>query len=194
MLRPLSLLLLFWTVLAPAEPVLAHRVNLFARLDSGAIVGEAYFSGGGKPKDVSVVLTDASGTVLATARTDEAGRFRFDAPKAPKAPLVLSVNVGDGHLGDYTLTARDLGVVEAPKVAPQAPAEPVSAPPSTALAPACPEILARLDELSERMRSQQAQLTRLAEAAGAVGVKDVVGGLGWVLGIFGALALAKGRR
>ncbi|MFP5239646.1 MAG: hypothetical protein ACLGQW_07445, partial [Acidobacteriota bacterium] len=93
-----------------AAPGLAHKVNVFAVAENGALVGEAYFSGGGKAMDSPIEVQDASGAVVAQGRTGADGAFRIPLPAAFTPPLRVVLKAGEGHQNDYTLTAQDLGL------------------------------------------------------------------------------------
>ncbi|GFK92855.1 hypothetical protein NNJEOMEG_00683 [Fundidesulfovibrio magnetotacticus] len=93
---------------------LAHKVNVFAVAEAGALTGEGYFANGSKAQACPVELRDASGRVAATARTGKDGSFRLELPPGLTPPLTLVLKAGDGHQADYTLTAADLGPVSSP--------------------------------------------------------------------------------
>ena len=66
-----------WTVLFVfllTTSAQAHKVNLYAYVADGTIQGEGYFSSGDKAQDCPVVLRDASGAELGSARTNAQGQ------------------------------------------------------------------------------------------------------------------------
>ncbi|WP_243310869.1 hypothetical protein [Fundidesulfovibrio agrisoli] len=192
-----------------AAPALAHKVNVFAVAENGALVGEAYFSGGGKAMDSPVEVYDASGAVVAQGRTGADGAFRIPLPASYTPPLRLVLKAGEGHQNDYTLTAQDLGQNQglAANAAP-APSSPASAGAPAAIAtPAAPAgtmdeaRLAALVEqavakavppiVEEKLAPLRLQLARMAEQDQSARMRDIVGGLGWIIGLVGIAAWFK---
>jgi len=180
-----------------ASPALAHRVNVFAVAENGVLVGEGYFSGGGKAMDSLVEVLDPSGAVLAQGRTGADGSFSIPLPAAFAPPLRVVLKAGEGHQGDYTLTAQDLG-----QPAPASPAAAPSGPPVSAPVPPMDD--ARLSALVERAVARavpgiveeklaplRLQLARMAEQDQSARLRDIVGGLGWIIGLVGIAAWFK---
>jgi nickel transport protein len=253
MYRSLSLLAALCAALLLASPALAHKVNLYAYVEDGVIQGEGYFTGGGKPQDCPVTVTDATGKLLGETRTDTGGKFRLKLPPLTpeSAPLKLVLTAGDGHRNDFPLTARDLGfaapsaggppaqaapaspggdtpavssgagqapgtasAVGAPAALPAPPSQagasipagvgiavspPASSPAASPSAPPAPADKAALEEavarvLDRKLAPVNAQLAALAERADRVGSREILGGLGWIAGLFGVAFYFKGRK
>lgn len=216
-LRPvalsLALLLALW-----ASPVQAHKVNVFALVESGRIQGEGYFGGGGKAMNVPVEVLDAGGAVVATATTDAQGAFSLPVPAGAKAPLTVVLKAGDGHRNTFSLSAKDLGQDSpAPAVAPSAlPTSPPVPGPATAPAsasasgpaPGPASAPAQLDEarlaelvraataaaVEERLAPLRQQIARLTEQDNAARLRDIIGGVGWIVGLVGIAAWFKRPR
>lgn len=199
-----------------AGAALAHKVNVFAVAEGGAVSGEGYFSGGAKAQNVPVEILDASGGVIAQGVTEKDGTFKIPLPASVSPPLKIVLKAGDGHQNDFTLTAKDLGQ-GAPAPAPAAP--PVasgqtpgaaSAPPATGAAQAMasasgsPATLpldeARLAALieaavakavDEKLAPLRLQLSRMAEADQSARMQGIIGGIGWIIGLVGIAAWFK---
>lgn len=179
------------TLLAPS-PVLAHKVNLFAVAEKGVITGEAYFGGGGKALNSTVEIYDASGRLAATAATGQDGAFSLPVPEGAKPPLRLVLKAGEGHGNDFTLTAADLGQAAnaaPPAQAAKAPAAPPAAPGAAELAAAVEAAAARI--LDEKLAPVKLELARLAAREDSARLRDVVGGIGWIVGLVGIVAWFK---
>jgi len=229
------LLVVLW-----AGAALAHKVNVFAVLEGGAVSGEGYFSGGAKAQNVPVEILDASGAVVAQGVTEKDGTFKIPLPASVSPPLKIVLKAGDGHQNDFTLTAQDLApavpvsapasAAQAPGTAPAspatvspaaasgqkqgaAPASAPSAPPATgsspAIAPAAgspavpPLDEARLATLIEAAVSKavdekfaplKLQLARMAEQDQSARMRDIIGGIGWIVGLVGIAAWFKRPR
>jgi nickel transport protein len=204
-LRLVILLALMASCLCLAVPASAHKVNVFAYVEKGEIVGEGYFSDGTKAQLSSVIVEDASGKELAKTTTGKDGGFRLPLPKAAP-PLTVYLFASEGHENTYTLSAADIDP-DAGEPAAQAPAQAASqasgqVPPAAvfpaqdaaqAVAPAW--VAAAVDQaVAARLDPIKAQLARLAEQGDRVSAKDVFGGLGWIIGIFGTAAYIASRR
>lgn len=186
-------------------PALAHKVNVFAYLEDGALKGEGYFGGGSKAMNCPVKLLDAGGKLLAQGTTDKEGAFSLPLPSPlPRsaAPLTVVLEAGEGHQAEYQVTAQDLGMSDQPATQPDAQSDaqtPAASPAPAAAQPAVSALSAAQIEtaVTKAVASQlgpiKAQLARLADKD-AVSLRDVVGGLGWILGLVGVLAWAKARR
>ena len=174
-----------------AGVALAHKVNVFAVAEGGAVSGEGYFAGGAKAQKVPVEIHDASGAVIAQGVTEKDGTFKITLPASVSPPLKIVLKAGDGHQNDFTLTAQDLAPAvpaAAPTASEQTPgvsasaatqassypgAAPASAPPAAgsgqALAPASgsPTTIAGIPSSGQPAAAplDEARLTALIEAA-----------------------------
>ncbi|MCI5122457.1 MAG: hypothetical protein D3908_14955, partial [Candidatus Electrothrix sp. AUS4] len=99
------------------SPVNAHKLNIFSWAGDNQIYGEAFFSGGRKAKNITIQIQDAkSDALLLSTQTDEEGKFQFAPPKEAikqKADLRIVANSGDGHRGEWLLTADEYLLSEA---------------------------------------------------------------------------------
>lgn len=195
-------------------PALAHQVNVFAVAESGVLRGEGYFGGGAKARDCPVEVLDATGAVVASGRTGQDGSFALTLPAKLDPPLTVALRAGDGHRGDYTLTAADLGAAASASTA-QTPFAPVptsahSEPVHAAGTRPAPQALsgvsaptpdeARLAELveaaaaravEEKLSPLRLELAKLAAREDSARFRDVIGGLGWIAGLLGLAAWLK---
>ena len=132
--------------------------------------------------------------------------------KSAPEGLRIHINAGEGHENDCFVEPAELaladtapaGTIEAP--APQAaPAQAVPAvrlyaeyipgqPAGQALAGISHEELAKLIESSVERRVAPLRAMLAAEAERGPGMTEILGGIGWILGIFGTAALCLSRR
>ena len=178
----------------------AHRLNIFAYAEDETIVGTAYFSGGGEPAGADVTVYDAAGTVLGRTTTDEAGAFTFDA--AVRADHRITVETADGHAAEFVVTAAELPATllpgESGAPAPVATADQPSSDEvdqATLVQPAVASDAA-LEAMVSRIVQQQLRPLRrqLAAYDEEVRVRDIIAGIGYILGIFGLAAYAMALR
>ena len=179
-------------LVAWASAALAHGVRIFAYGEEGRIKGEAYFAGGAKVRKRPVQLMDSKGNKLEETTTDEKGAFSFPLPKAAP-PFRLVVLAGQGHRAEFWVNAIDLGLDTVakqakPRAAPAQKAAKTTAVDTAALQKALDQVLAK------RLAPLRGQLLRLAEDQQKVGLREVVGGLGWILGLVGIAAWFKARQ
>ncbi|MFP5223668.1 MAG: hypothetical protein ACLGSA_15355 [Acidobacteriota bacterium] len=243
--RRLPFLVLIVAFTLWAGTALAHKVNVFAVAEGGAVSGEGYFSGGAKAQTVPVEILDSSGAVIARGMTEKDGTFRITLPASVSPPLKVVLKAGDGHQNDFTLSAQDLAPsvpASAPVASAQAPvAGPAPAPTATVSPPAAtgqttvatqassssgaagasvPQAAgsgqaivpgsgspaaAPLDEarlaalveaavaraVDEKLAPLKLQLSRMAEQDQSARMRDIIGGIGWIIGLVGIAAWFK---
>lgn len=193
-MRIIAVTLLALGLALAACPAWAHGVGAYAYAEGGQLKGEAYFAGGGRCRSCRVEVLDAQGAALTETETDAEGAFAMAMPSG-ELPWTVVVHAGEGHRADYKVTAADLGqpmhpAGEAASPEPKGPPGPPPAPGPVTAAVHEAEFGKLLDK---KLAPLQAQVRRLAEAQGQVTLRDVVGGLGWILGLVGVLAWAKAR-
>lgn len=168
-------------------PATAHRLNLFATSDGSRIDGYVYFPGGGRAADLPVRLTRGE-TLIAEQRSDGEGRFSF-ALDGLDGEVELRANSGDGHLARFAITL-------APPAA-DLPGPTGEAASAAGHPPATPDCSATGDDKALQA-AIAAQIRPLREQLDALAAQrrwqDVVGGIGYILGLFGLAALFYSRR
>lgn len=206
-------------LLGQAAPALAHRVNIFAWVEGGAIRCESSFSSGNPARNAKVTVTQAgSGTVMGTAVTDAKGRCALPITpelRAAKTDLIIEVQGGEGHRNTWTMPADEylaapvangVAVAVAPPATAQATTDtaPVQEAPKSA-APASvagPSVGTAVDEaalrriVAEAVAEQVAPLRHSLAAmqSGGPRMADVAGGIGYIVGLAGIALWARSRR
>jgi len=186
---------LFVLVLALAGAAQAHRISVYAYVEDGQIKGEGYMPGGGKVSNQQVQVLDAGGKVLAETKTTQGGAFSLPLPQA-KPPLTLVLVAGAGHRATYELKTADLGVApaSAPATAGAQPAAP-AAEPAAQVAAAPQDLAPQVKKAVEQaVAPLRAQLADMALRSNEASLKDIVGGLGWIVGLLGLAAYMKARK
>lgn len=169
-------------VLLPCAWVLAHETHLLVTAEGARLVGRAHFGAGVPVRGGSVRVSTPDGALLAELRTDDEGKFAFDA--AWRCGHVFELNTVDGHHAEYTVPAEQLPA--------QLPARPGIAT-SPQLAPHSGSAIE-----GELERALARQLTPLRQQIDAwrtqTEFRDVIGGVGYVFGILGIVAYLRARR
>jgi nickel transport protein len=83
----------------------AHRVNVFAWAEGDIVYVESKFSGGKKIVGGNIIVSDSSGVVLLTGRTNDQGEFFFKCPQPTELKIILQA--GMGHRAEWTLPVND---------------------------------------------------------------------------------------
>jgi nickel transport protein len=200
MKRLLTALALTWlcsiVVLPEAH---AHKVTVFAWAEGNRVFTQSKFSGGKMVKAGKVEVFDSSGNLLLEGRTDRNGEFDFEAPAITDLKIVLTA--GMGHQNSWLLSAAELGEGEPDTVAaPATQSEPadLAIPRESVPAAAVPVLTAReIEAIVSRQLEQKIQpLTRMVAASQEKGptMSDIVGGLGYIIGLVGLGAYVRYRK
>lgn len=163
-------------VVAVALPAHAHKLSIFATATDGQVQGKVYFPTGAA-SGLTVTLVDAEGNVVEKTDSDADGRFKL--PLSTSLPLTVVSETVDGHRAEFAL--------DAPEAA-ESPAESNdTAMPATATGASLSEAEIRgiVHEELQPLREQ------LAEQAGRSRARDIFGGIGYIVGVFGLVALLK---
>ncbi len=151
----------------------AHGVGVFARVEGGTVHAEGRF-GGAPCRNCRVTVTDnETGETLARGLTDEEGMFSFPLPQA--AGLAIAIDAGTGHAGRF--------VLETPGAAS-----------SGHMAETGDEVPLTPAMLEEKLAPLRRELRRLRAAAERPGLTEVLGGIGYIVGLLGLAAYMRHRK
>ena len=197
----------------------AHKINVFAWLDGDQVHIDAYFTKSSKVLYAPVKVLDLRGNLLLSGNTDEHGQWGFylkDLNQLPPDGLEVVVEEASGHKAEYTLTRQDLAEAHKPKPSreshPKALAEnsetqsgmapspndversgPVQISDIDQIQAVFAEVLdSRLQPISNALVAQQKLL--IEERDRGPSVSEIVGGVGWIVGLFGMLGYFLNRR
>ena len=199
--KNLSLMVCLFVVIFPIAALIApaaawaHNVNVFAFVEGETVVAECYFSDGAKCRDSTIEVFDKRGKKFAEGKTDEEGRFSFRPPV--RTDLVIRLTASMGHQAEYTVPASDLpeGLPAALQTAHnQAAARPAGlAKESRAQEAAVPADIERI--IDKALARQLAPILRaLEESRRARRFSDIVGGIGYIVGMMGLALYFLSRR
>ncbi|MDR2405640.1 MAG: hypothetical protein LBE27_04650 [Deltaproteobacteria bacterium] len=207
-------LILAQLILFPRD-LLAHAVYIFAYPNGDEVCTESYFTKKDRVKNGTISMFYADGTLIQSAKTDTDGNYCFPLPKV-KGDLLFVIEAGEGHRGEFKLREEDLPspdpatdtgsvsetepAASAASSASGAASGAAGAPvPSTSSPPGASS--ASSDEIRQVVRSElKSQLGPIMRALAeqnddkTPGLREIVGGLGWIVGLLGIITLARGRK
>ena len=183
----------------------AHKLNIFAWPEGDIIHGQTSFSGNRKPKNVEISVQDAaSKAILLSTRTGEQGKFSFTLPEKAiqeQLDLLLVVNSGDGHRGEWSLPAAEYLALPSQPLAGK---NQKSTPTVTAPSPSTPavrtisdhideQLLRRIidEELEKKLATLKYMLAKSSDKS--PDLRDILGGIGYILGLAGILAWLQAK-
>lgn len=204
-----------------AAPAHAHKVILFAAVQGRTVTGEVYYQGGSPARDVTVTVTTPDGETLGTLTTDADGKFIY-RPDARQS-LHIIADAGMGHHAEYVVRKEELPQ-DLPESRAAGNADTKSDAADDARIPAAtsghghdpngavhtheheatahshdPAELGhahRSDEVGHAAVEQQVAALRrdLDRWRARLRLQDILGGIGYILGIFGLWAYVVARR
>ena len=172
----LSLLFLF------SAPSLAHKISAFVDVEDGNVSIASYFSDGTPAKNAKVTVYDSKGNVVVTGKTNKEGEFDFKLKKSGKYRAVVMAELGHRAVVDFTVgtpatsqPTESEGNQKVTEKSPKTGAESVNV-----------SVQEFRKVLREELRPVHRELLKIEEAQSSISYRDVIGGLGWIAGIFGA--------
>ena len=188
----------------------AHKVNIYAYAEDGTVYSESYFVDGTKCKNSLLEVFDKKdGTKLIEGKTDEEGKFSFKIPKATSLKLVLHASMG--HQAEFTLGEDEVREAMGVKQPPKSPSVKVpSKSESSAAMKTQKKETAEVSELKsvseseieaivesavdKKLQPVMRMLVKLQESSGKPGFTEIIGGIGYIIGILGIVAYFKAKR
>jgi len=170
---------------------LAHKVNLFAYAENGMVYTESYFSGGKKVIGSTIEVFDAKNNkLLLTGKTDKNGEFSFKIPEATGLRIVLTASMG--HKNEYLLSedeVRDaIGIAKLPEKSPpeKMETEKRQAPPEKATQIYDDRLESLMEQVVEKKTAPiMKKLLKIEEQMQKPSLQDIIGGLGYIIGLMG---------
>jgi nickel transport protein len=181
-----------WALLALPDAARAHRVYLFAWDEDGRVCSESYYSKTARIADAELAVRDADGKELLRGRSDSDGRFCFSRPSV--AELVLSVDAGQGHRGEFRLSAKIPASPALSEKDAQADSARLAAAPSDHEESLRRIVREELARILPPLPAQQQQMPLRSGREEEPGPREIVGGLGWIAGLAALFAWYRRRR
>ncbi len=148
----------------------AHGFSGFSSVKDGRVYVEVYFSRGGKPHGAKIRVFDKDNNLLLEDTVNNDGTYSFVPPG--KMDLVIRVDAGEGHFWTDTVKADLLGeIVSDGRTGDDPPARPQKTP--------------EMVTISREKFLEMQNATRL---------RDVLGGIGYIVGFTGAAMYFLSKR
>lgn len=179
----LILLMLCFFVVGNAH---AHKVNVFAYPEGDRIYVQGYFLDGKKVKSSKVTVYGGDDKPLVEGLTNEEGEFTF--PILDKQDLRIVLEAGEGHQAEYRLTSVEVVGMQTGS------AQRLSTGP-TAVTTDATSPMPTHAELRRAVAEGVMPLAReIAELKERRSISDILGGIGFIVGILGAFAYLQARK
>ncbi|RED53685.1 cobalt ABC transporter permease [Aestuariispira insulae] len=191
--KSLALPTLFAVALFSATPASAHKVIASAFAEGDLIEGEIGFSNGEMATNQAVEVFAEDGRKLGDTHTDEEGFFTFQPTE--QIVHIFRANLGAGHVAEYRMEIDELPDGLAGGQAPASTgAKTVSAPATAVISGSvAPDALKEL--VAEAVRREVKPLRReIAAYKEKNNLQSILGGIGYIIGIFGLAAYLAARR
>lgn len=206
-----SITIFLSSFIAPAD---AHKVNIFAYAQDGKVYAEGYFVDGSKCKNSVIEVVDGkTGEKLHEGRTDDNGQMSFGIPRVTSLKLIL--RAGEGHRNEYVVSEEEIrqampiadgqtekkggkqvdkkndasverarskdiqsGDVQEAMKSPVSPGE-------------IEAVIGKV--IDRRLQPVIKILLEMQEKSGRPSMTEILGGIGYIIGILGVIAYFKGR-
>ncbi len=185
MMKTILLIAFFSTPLA-----FAHRVNLFAQVESGKVICQCYYSDGTPVRHQKIEVFTTLGEKLLEGETDDEGTYTFSPPI--KNDLKIVLNAGMGHRSETLISASELPEVKQVKRQ-------------------NPNIAKKTSEIKpDKIQMDEEQLRKIVEEAvdkklhsvkqmiikqqRSVSLTTILGGIGYIFGVFGLILYFKKKK
>lgn len=177
------------------SPAFAHKVIASVYPSGDVIEGDIGFSNGDMAFDVVVEVFDAAGNKLGETKTNADGVFTYKPTQ--RVPLVFRANLGAGHVAEVRMRADELPGVEVTgsSAASTANDKPAAGPVASANVDVAALMAEQRKMIDEAVQRQVTPLRREIMAyQEKTNLQAILGGIGYILGLFGIGFYFAGRR
>ena len=169
----------------------AHRVSVFAYQEGGRIFVEGFFSDGTPTRHATVEVFDTGGKKLFSGKTDQKGTLSFKVPQASAMKIVLNASMGHRAEILFHLTSPPGGKATPANTGVKASPEASAAFQTGGITEARLRDIVR-QEVSKAI--QPVMHTLAQQEAGKISFSDIIGGIGWIIGLMGVWMVLKARK
>jgi len=171
-------------------------VNIFAWVEGDTVYTESKFSGGKKVKNAPVEIYGIDGTKLREGKTSEFGEFSFPALRKTGMKVVLLA--GMGHKAEWTISASELQGNDPEPIDPEEIKKPVSKKVERISTSPClnaEEIRNVVEKtMDKKLQPMMRDLRKSLNPDQAPGFREILGGIGYIIGLIGVAAYFHSRK
>jgi len=176
----------------------AHKLYVFAQVEGAAIHGRAYFPGDVPAQESEVIARDKSGRELGRTKADNEGKFTF--PVGEHVDYYIIAQTPDGHGGQYIVHASEMPdklpmkvptTGQGSQVESQATDQADVKAGSAATGNEPDPVGTQLVELRKQIQELRRQVFESDER---LRFRDILGGIGFILGLTGVAFYMKARQ
>jgi len=189
----LILIFIFLIIIMINISAFAHKVNIFAYVEGDKVYTESYFNDGKKCVDSKIEVFDSHGNKLLEGLTDGEGEFSFKVPPED-GDLRIVLTASMGHRAEYIIRADELGDVSG--LVEEKIEEPVSAVSPEVSSFDLKEIQSLIeDTLDEKLEPIMREMREIKKSQeDRISPTEIIGGIGYIIGIFGIIAYFLSRK
>ena len=189
-IRPMSILGGMFLSIFFVHEAFAHDLHLFAAVEGKNITGYTYYHGDVRVPDVEIKVYAPQEKLLGQITTDDNGEFKF-ALSYKCEHTVVAVSL-DGHRATSVIKAEDLPDDLPAYHASTVEAYPEAKTPKANLTLSETQLKIIVDEaVAKQVRPLREQLERYENK---VRLRDIVGGIGFIVGLAGVSFYFAGKR
>lgn len=161
----------------------AHKINIFSYKEGNKIFVEGYFADGKPCKNSEIIVFDENGGKIIEGKTNPEGIFSFDIPETSKIKIVLVADMG--HKVETEMQLKDKppekqNIKESKKIEEK-------------------QIQTNIDEEKIKKIVEESVekainpvLKEIEKEKQRIKIQDIIGGIGYILGILGIILYLKG--
>uniref|UniRef100_A0A7V5XG40 SD-repeat containing protein B domain-containing protein n=1 Tax=Thermodesulfobacterium geofontis TaxID=1295609 RepID=A0A7V5XG40_9BACT len=178
---------------------LTHKINTFAYREGDQVTGEAYFADGSPCIKCKVEVYSDKGTKILEITTDEKGKYSFTTKE--KGSIKIKVIAGEGHLAECKvegLKNSQTSKTEESKIGRSKTEEKVTNLKMTNEEMKIVIKEAVSDAIKETIKPETEGIKNLLvdvkKDMDRVKLHDIIGGIGYIFGIWGIITILKFRK
>lgn len=195
-LRPFFLIIAIW-IMAPPVSAWAHKAVVFAWAEGDIVFTESKFSGGKRVHGGKIGVYAPDGRKLIEGRTNDLGEYSFKIPQ--KTDLKIVLEAGMGHRAEWTLMRDEIEDISDVNTEPANVGETAENRrdeiPLPVAATGCADIESTMEKvLDKKLKPLIRRLNHLERRSDDPAITDLLGGLGYILGLVGIVAYVHSRR
>lgn len=185
-----KIILLLWIIFYFSCQGYAHKINLFVLPMENKLEIKAFFGDGSPCKNCLIKILDEKGKIVAQANTDEEGRTIIYPSKLGNLKVVLYA--GEGHFAEKEITLASTKESEK-RLNMKKIEKNMELYKRTDKEKILEEITTKHRELEEEIIALRREIENLRGDLQKVKIQDIIGALGYIIGVFGLLSLLKKR-